>query len=91
LKLHRAENPSARLGANLRRIFVERGLDFFDKVTGDSLGSDDSQAESSKAESPKTDEESEDDEQKVMTYEDLRGMREEIMGNLVCVHGAMQE
>ncbi|KAJ3570395.1 hypothetical protein NP233_g4432 [Leucocoprinus birnbaumii] len=86
------ENPSARLGANLRRIFAERGLDFFDKVTADSLGSEPSQTESSKLEDPSKEGQEEgddDDESKIMTYEDLRAMRDEIMGNLAVSLGEM--
>ncbi|KXN89633.1 Mediator of RNA polymerase II transcription subunit 17 [Leucoagaricus sp. SymC.cos] len=79
------ENPSARLGSNLRRIFLERGLDFFEKVTGDNFGSQDPRASAV----IKTDEGEDDDEPKIMTYEDLRGMRDEIMGNLAVSLGEM--
>ncbi|KAF5363246.1 hypothetical protein D9756_000427 [Leucocoprinus leucothites] len=88
------ENPSARLGADLRRIFVERGLDFFDKMTLDSLSSEVAQAESSNPEeTPKAEQEEDDDdnESKMMTYEDLRGMREEIIGNLAVSLGEMTQ
>ncbi|KAF9453081.1 hypothetical protein P691DRAFT_802458 [Macrolepiota fuliginosa MF-IS2] len=85
------ENPSARLGANLRRIFLERGLDFFDKMKGDTLPSEDSQTGPSNSENAtKKDEDSrEEDEPKVMTYEDLREMREEILKNLAVSLGEM--
>lgn len=35
--LYRQEIPSQVLGENLRRIFVERGIDFFDKNNGQLL------------------------------------------------------
>ena len=91
LKLYRKENTSARLGANLRRIFLERGLDFLDKypaetLNAETLNSQATQAESSKSEGlPKADsEEDVDDDEEIntMTYEDLRDMRDQIMGKL---------
>lgn len=85
MKLNRKENPSTRLGANLRRIFLERGLDFFDKISGDTFISDDPQAGPSNAEESTKEHEEKDedeDEPKVMTYEDLRDMRDEILRNL---------
>jgi len=86
LKLYRKENTSARLGANLRRIFLERGLDFLDKYPAETLNSQATQAESSKSEGlPKADsEEDVDDDEEIntMTYEDLRDVRDQIMGKL---------
>lgn len=82
LKLDRKDNPSARLGANLRRIFVERGLDFFDRISGDAFISSNSSDNEEVAET-KSDED--EHEPKTMKYEDLREMREEILKNLACV------
>jgi len=84
LKLHRKENTSARLGVNLRRIFLERGLDFLDKYPAETLGSQDTQAETSESEGvSKAESEDEDDEEiNTMTYENLRNVRDEIMGKL---------
>jgi mediator of RNA polymerase II transcription subunit 17 len=85
LKLYRKENPSARLSANLRRIFLERGYNFFDKASENGFTSEDSQSQTPNvAETAEAGEEDDhDDEPKVMTYEDLRGMREDILGNLM--------
>lgn len=81
----RKENPSARLGTNLQRIFLERGLDFFDKISGGNFISNDSQTGLSDAggdqEEDKIAEEEEED-SKSMTYKDLHEMREEILKHL---------
>jgi len=84
LKLHRKENTSARLGVNLRRMFLERGLDFLDKYPAETLSSQDTQAETSESEgTSKAESEDEDDEEiNTMTYENLRDVRDEIMGKL---------
>ena len=84
LKLHRKENTSARLGVNLRRIFLERGLDFLDKYPAETLSSQDTHAGTSESEgTSKAESEDEDDEEiSTMTYENLRDVRDEIMGKL---------
>ncbi|XP_006460295.1 hypothetical protein AGABI2DRAFT_203249 [Agaricus bisporus var. bisporus H97] len=82
------DNPSARLGANLRRIFVERGLDFFDRISGDAFISSNSSDNEEVAET-KSDED--EHEPKMMKYEDLREMREEILKNLAVSLGEMTQ
>jgi mediator of RNA polymerase II transcription subunit 17 len=58
---------------------MERGLDFFDRISGDALISSNS---SDNEEVAKASEDEDAHEPKVMTYEDLRDMREEILKNL---------
>lgn len=58
---------------------MERGLDFFDRISGDAFIPSNSSDDEEVAEA---DEDEDAHEPKVMKYEDLRDMREEILKNL---------
>jgi hypothetical protein len=82
----RKESSSARLDTNLRRIFLERGADFFDRKEGlqssstrleikQSQGIDDASVASIESENTS----------KSMTVEELYAMRMELLPQLLCV------
>jgi mediator of RNA polymerase II transcription subunit 17, fungi type len=84
------ENPTKRLGENIRRIFQERGIDFFDRNGGHILengkllaGEPENKQEQDGAsdEPPSTDT----DGDKPMTSEELMKLRMEIIPQLLCV------
>ena len=70
---YRREDPTSKLGEDLRRIFFERGHDFFDK---NSLGAN-AQKESEEEKEPDTR-----DNVQPMTPDELLKMRIEIMPQL---------
>lgn len=83
MQLIRKDDPSKVLGEKLRRIFVERGADFFDKFQGDLAAQD----VSTDAQGPSdtditTGEIIEDEHQHAMTPEELYKMRMEILPQL---------
>lgn len=80
----RKETSSARLDANLRRIFLERGADFFDRKEG--LHSSSTRLEIKQSHSIDDDapDESENT-SKSMTVEELYAMRMELLPQLLCV------
>lgn len=72
--LVRREDPISKIGENLRRIFVEKGHDFFDKhLTGSELDKDEVVEERQKEH---------DDNVQPMTPEELFKMRMEILPQL---------
>ncbi|KAF7977414.1 hypothetical protein HWV62_3550 [Athelia sp. TMB] len=84
------DDPSKVLGEKLRRIFVERGADFFDKFQGDLAAQD----VSTDAQGPSntditTGESIEDEHQHAMTPEELYKMRMEILPQLYTALGEM--
>ena len=89
---YRKETSSARLDTNLRRIFLERGADFFERKEG--LQSSDTRSEIQHSQTiddaPDAPIEPEST-SKSMTVEELYAMRMELLPQLLCVScGTMQ-
>lgn len=82
------ENPTKQLGENLRRIFIERGVDFFERNGGHVLEDGTLNQESVSKDNAETEAADGDDDEatlKVMTSEELFKMRMEILPQLLCV------
>jgi len=73
------ETPSEKLGSNLRRIFIERGSDFFEQRDNPHKTND----QSKPVNEGETDTESDDPVPKTMTVEELYMMRMEILPQLL--------
>lgn len=84
MHLIRKEDPSKVLSEKLRRIFSERGVDFFDKFQGDlvSEGAPTDAQASQDADAAATGDIAEDVHQHAMTPEELYKMRMEILPQL---------
>ncbi|EGO01913.1 hypothetical protein SERLA73DRAFT_177538, partial [Serpula lacrymans var. lacrymans S7.3] len=82
------EDPSKKLGQNLRRIFLERGLDFFDSGNRPNL-QEESSTPLEKEDGAEGPEESQDISKPTMTPEELFQMRTEIMPQLYIALGEM--
>ena len=83
MQLIRKDDPSKVLGEKLRRIFVERGVDFFDKFQGDLAVQDVSIDVQGPSDADNAiGEILEDDHQHAMTPEELYKMRMEILPQL---------
>ena len=80
------ETSSARLDTNIRRIFLERGADFFDRKEGLQSSSTRSEVKQSQTidDAPDVPMESE-NKSKPMTVEELYVMRMELLPQLKCV------
>lgn len=80
------ETSSARLDTNIRRIFLERGADFFDRKEGLQSSSTRSEVKQSQSidDAPDVSMESEIT-SKSMTVEELYAMRMELLPQLKCV------
>lgn len=84
--LYSKETSSARLDTNIRRIFLERGADFFDRKEGLQSSSTRSEIKQSQSidDAPDVSMESEYT-SKSMTVEELHAMRMELLPQLKCV------
>ena len=80
------ETSSARLDTNIRRIFLERGADFFERKEGLQSSSTHSEVKQSQTidDAPDVPMESE-NKSKPMTVEELYVMRMELLPQLKCV------
>ena len=80
------ETSSARLDTNIRRIFLERGADFFDRKEGLQSSSTRSEVKQSQSIDGATDLSMESENtSKSMSVEELYAMRMELLPQLKCV------
>lgn len=84
----RKETASAKLGASLRRIFLERGTDFFERKEGPENTVQAAVGDTGIPRDPATHTPS-GSTQKIMTVEELHAMRSEILPQLLCVFSGL--
>lgn len=76
------ESPGAKLGDNLRRIFVERGLDFFEQDAEERQANKEVKKEKEEKDNVKPDEGADSSDVKPMSLEELDNMRMELLPQL---------
>ncbi|KAL1722511.1 subunit 17 of mediator complex-domain-containing protein [Schizophyllum commune] len=87
------EDPNKKLGEKVQRVFLERGRDFFEKYDEHFLENDGADLEEPKPEEEKdaAEEDKKKEKERIMPYDDLVKLRQQIMPDLAIAMGEMSQ